>query len=721
MHEHFTRRQFLASAATTAAAGSHPRLMAEEQGSSKAFRAGAYAIDITPQKLPVIVNGGFTERTANQVADPLHARCLVLDDGTVRLAIVVVDSCVLPQSVVDQAKRLASQATGIPEERMLVSATHTHSAPAVVGALGSRADEAYAQYLPGRIAEGIQRAAANLAAARIGWTTIDASEATACRRWITRPDRMGTDPFGERTVRAMMHPGFQNPDYIGPAGPEDPELAILSVQSPGGRPIALLANYSMHYHGAPALSADYYGVFAREIQRLLGADGVEPPFVGIMSQGTSGDLHNRDYDLPKMRWSGLLHYAQAVANKTHAACQTIRYHDWVSLAVAQSQMTLSRRVPDAERLAWAKNVAAGMGDRLPASKPEVYALEAIYLHQDPERTFTLQVMRIGELAITAFPCEVFGITGLKVKAQSPLETTFNVELANGYEGYIPPPEQHTLGGYTTWPARSAALEEGAEPKIVETMLRLLEQVSGKPRRKIDVPNGPYPQAVLGAKPAAYWRLNEIQGPIAKDASGNHRDGRYEDGVVFYLDGPASEGLCGPGATSRCAHFAGGRMVAALEELGPSYSVELWFWNGLPSDARPVTGYLFSRAAGGDGSVRADCLAIAGSGSQPGRLMLLAGDQSHDTLCGGPEIPLRVWHHVVLVRDGHQAIIYLNGKRVVEGATNTAARPDAPRLFIGGRHDKTETFEGKIAEVALYARPLSAAEVAGHFAKSGHPA
>ena len=67
--------------------------------------------------------------------------------------------------------------------------------------------------LPARIAEGIQRAAGNLAAARVGWAVVGAPEHNYCRRWITRPDKVRLDPFGHRTVRAMMHPGWQNPDF----------------------------------------------------------------------------------------------------------------------------------------------------------------------------------------------------------------------------------------------------------------------------------------------------------------------------------------------------------------------------------------------------------------------------------------------------------------------------------------------------------------------------
>ncbi len=109
--------------------------------------------------------------------------------------------------------------------------------------------------------------------ARVGWAAVDDPDHTFCRRWIRRPDRMIDDPFGKRTVRANMHPGYQNPDAIAPSGPVDPALTVLSVQSRSGRPIAVLANYSMHYYGAIPVSADYYGRFAAALARRIGAEG----------------------------------------------------------------------------------------------------------------------------------------------------------------------------------------------------------------------------------------------------------------------------------------------------------------------------------------------------------------------------------------------------------------------------------------------------------------
>ena len=51
-----------------------------------------------------------------------------------------------------------------------------------------------------------------------------------------------------------------------------------------------------------------------------------------------------------------------------------------------------------------------------------------------------------------------------------------IELANGCSGYIPTPEQHKLGGYETWPARSSFLETGAAPKIQAALMSLFQQL-----------------------------------------------------------------------------------------------------------------------------------------------------------------------------------------------------------------------------------------------------
>lgn len=451
--------------------------------SAQEFRAGAYAQDITPQKFPISVNGGMADRQAKGSHDTLHARCLVLDDGKTRLAIVVCDSCMIPREILDEAKTLANKTTAIPVNRILISATHTHTAPTVGGVFQSDPDPDYVKYLPKKIAEGIEKAVKNLAPAKIGWGVGKDPTQVFNRRWKMKEGTIAADPFGRLTDRVKMNPGYQNPGLVEPAGPIDPDVSILSVQSPSGRPLALLANYSLHYvGGVEPLSADYFGAFAERIGQLVGADKEEPRFLGIMSNGTSGDINNVNYAgaAPGRRapFEQCRFVADSVAQAAFKAYKEIKYADRVDLAMAQAEIELGVRLPTEEDVARAKGIlAAAKGPALKGTT-EIYARETVLLANYPPKVkVILQAIRIGDLGIVAIPCETFVEIGLELKKKSPLKHTFTIELANGYNGYLPTPKQHQWGGYETWRARSSYFEVDASTKITETLMGLLTKVA----------------------------------------------------------------------------------------------------------------------------------------------------------------------------------------------------------------------------------------------------
>ena len=98
---------FLTSLTSVVARAADPRT------AQLGLRAGAAAINVSPRSFPVLINGGFLQNKATKVNDPLFARCLVLDDGSTRLAVVVVDSCMMPRELLDRAKEIARRKTGI--------------------------------------------------------------------------------------------------------------------------------------------------------------------------------------------------------------------------------------------------------------------------------------------------------------------------------------------------------------------------------------------------------------------------------------------------------------------------------------------------------------------------------------------------------------------------------------------------------------------------------
>jgi len=673
--------------------------------------AGAAIVDITPVSFPVLINGGMTSSTATSVTTPIHARAIVLNDGSERVAIVVVDSCMLSRPFLDEVKTMASKKTNIRADRMLISATHAHSVPAAMGCLGTDADETYLPFLRIKLVEAIELANNQLEPARVGWAVRNAANYTAVRRWIRRPDRIAEDPFGNKTVRANMHAGRVWDDVTGESGPEDPDLSLISIQSKAGEPIALLANFSMHYFsGEKPVGADYFGRFCDGMKSRIAKEpaGGRPPFVAIMSHGCSGDIWRMDYTKKtpiEFETIKIVDYTQGLVDIAAEAYEKIVHDEKADLAMGEARLHMKYRVPDQQRLDWAKPIVEKLAGQPPKTTAEVYAREQIILDERKETDIVVQALRIGTIAIATTPTETYALSGMKLKLQSPLTQTMVIELANGGDGYIPPPEQHVLGGYNTWAARSAGLEVEAEPKIVEACLEQLENVCAKPRRSYIQSRGFAVNKTLSIQPAAYWRMDETAGPRAIDSSGNHLDGFYEPGVVFFLEGPASQDHCLDGEVNRSAHMAGGRMLARVSDLGDRYSVSMWIWNGMPLDVRDVAGWMFCRGRNHGHLPQGDALGLVGKGENAGKLIFQSGNR--DWVIGKTIVPRWTWAKVQFVRDGNTVRVNLNDNPEPEIKTDMPF--DLPlgvdNLFLGGRGSRDSSWEGRIDEVAIFRKPL----------------
>lgn len=442
------------------------------------FRAGAATSNITPE-LGSSINGGFQDGKATFIHDELNARCLALDDGKTKLVLVVADSCVIGRGIFDEAKKMVNEAAGLPMENMLMSATHSHSCGTLQAVGQSEPNPIYQRFVARRIADGVRRALNNLAPAKIGWGTADVPQHVFNRRWKMKPGGIPASPLGVTTDQVKTNPGINNPSLLEPAGPTDPQVSFISVQSAEGKPIALYANYSLHYVGGVGpghISADYFGAFAVKIGQLLGA-GSE--FVGIMSNGTSGDINNIDFrggQAKEPPYGRIQIVANDVAQAVATACKSIKHQDWVPLAVAQKEITLGLRIPTKDEVEKAREVTkqSKLFPRMETME-QVYARETVLLSEfEPQVSAPLQVLKIGDLRVSAIPAEVFVEIGLELKQRHP--QTFSVSLANAYHGYLPTPKHHQLGGYETWRARSSCLEVDASTKIVAGLEELFERL-----------------------------------------------------------------------------------------------------------------------------------------------------------------------------------------------------------------------------------------------------
>ncbi len=456
-------------------------LMLAQSATAGSLRAGAATSNLTPPLGDNII-GGFVPFPATHLHDDLHARCLVLDDGKTKLAIVVCDLLGIHRSVSEEARKLIQEKTGIPPACVLISATHTHSA---TSALGDRTKPEpdlndYQRFVVRRIADGVTSAVNNLKPAQLGIGSVEVPEHVFNRRWHMRPGTMPANPFGTQDLVKMNPPGG-SPNLVEPAGPIDPVISLISVRDAAGKPLSVFATYSLHYVGGVGnghISADYYGVFCARLGQLLQTEQQDPPFVALLANGTSGDINNINFKTPrpgKPPYEQMRYVAHDVAQKVHASLPSLKYRDDITLAARYREPKLAWRRPTPEQQQWAEQTIA-KGAQSKQDLSFIYAERAMTLASYPETTVVpVQVLRIGDACIGTMPCEVFCEIGLEFRSRSPIQPAFMVSLSHGYFGYLPTPRQHQLGGYETWIGNNR-LEREASNKLLSELLEMTKEV-----------------------------------------------------------------------------------------------------------------------------------------------------------------------------------------------------------------------------------------------------
>lgn len=451
----------------------------------KQFRAGAAVAVITPN-LGVSLCGSMQDRQAQNIHDDLSARSLVLDNDEQRIALVVLDLIAASKDWLGQIKHQIHGFTGIPLSNILISCTHTHSAVTPVPIFQSQPEKAYLQWAAPHVADSVRVALKRLQPARLGWAVGREDRVVFNRRYFMKPGTKLPSPFPGVDDKVKMNPGAENPAIDKPAGPIDPDVAVLAVQKMDGQPLAVYASYALHYVGGNPgsdVSADYFGVVADRLTELTGGPrrDARQPFVALLANACFGDINNIDVRqrlAQPHEYHQMFAVADIVARAVHEAWRRVRYVDWAPLAVKEETVDLAVRKPTAADVQQAKELLQQAPQGPLRTPPHIYARETVQLVEWPERFQTpVQALRIGDLGVCALPGEPFCQTGLDLKAESPFKPLMMVGMANDYAGYLPTEEQHALGGYETWRAKSSFLEMKAATKLQETALRLLKEVA----------------------------------------------------------------------------------------------------------------------------------------------------------------------------------------------------------------------------------------------------
>lgn len=432
--------------------------------------AGAAAVDITPP-VGCPMAGYYSPRGAEGTHDPLHAKALVFEKDGVRVALVALDLISTTRPIVEQSRALIEQQTGIPGANVMISATHSHTGP-VLSDNSPRADvlggsqqiaRDYVKQLPQKIADAVKQADANRKPAKLSFGTGREEGLAFNRRFHMLDGSIG------------WNPGKKNPRIVRPAGPTDPSVPIVFVETLTGQPIALYVNFAMHLDTVGGLyySADYPYTLSRCLAAVKG-DGL----VTVFSVGTCGDINHINVNDARPQKG----HGEAARIGTRLAAEVLRTLDRAQPAgigpirVSSVMVELPLAPVTPEELTEAKRIAAEVqsgAKPVPKFLDQVQAFKALDVSNRLGKPYSVevQVISIGDdLAWVSLPGEIFVELGLAIKAGSPFPQTMIAELANGSIGYIPNRVAYSQGNYEVVSARCG---EGSGEKLVDASLKQL--------------------------------------------------------------------------------------------------------------------------------------------------------------------------------------------------------------------------------------------------------
>lgn len=452
------------------------------------FRAGSSVVDISPDVFPFQLRSG----PSSFIHDPISVRAIAFDHGEGnRCIIAIIDAIGIGREMADEAKMIVAEKTGWDPASIMIAATHAHTTPK--GGDTSPGRIAYEKKRRAGLAEVLLKAIEALEPAKVGFASDEEPSEVRNRRNFYEEGASSTlNPMGGYD-KIRMNGGVNG--IIKPAGPIDPEICVVDVRDVRGKPLGLLANYTLHYVGGiprkmdpngrerGMASADYFGEFARVMPYRMSS---RPPenFVAMMSNGASGDINNIPFGM-KRAPRAPFEQCQIVASKAaDASWRAIRkienYNASPIIATRQREVALEYRQPTEAEVAKALELLALTSKERNAIHQRTTSVAnhtVNYAKPESPRTenVIIQAFRIGDQAIVSMPFEVLVEIGLELKEKSPAPRTFIIELANGSYGYLPPPNQVELGGYETWLGTSRFKKHSSDV-LVKELLEMLGEL-----------------------------------------------------------------------------------------------------------------------------------------------------------------------------------------------------------------------------------------------------
>jgi len=441
-----------------------------EQPVVKQFMAGYGRENVTPDKPLTLGGSGTADRESEGNLDFLYVTCIALTDTADQTVLLITqDFLNADDSFVVPAKEKIAEATGVPFENIMVSGTHTHSAPAITSqSLPGMA--AYREVYYKAIVKASQKAMEDRAPATIQSGSVWADGMAFSRQYIL--------PDGSMTNNAAAS--------LNPVGhPDDPDQEaqlVRFVRADEEKKDILVMNYPIHatFNGGASdkyICSDAPGSIRYYIEKkadmhvayFIAAGGNQVPDSKLKSE-----KHGLDWE----------EYGQALGKIIVDYLPQLQDVENGDIQLKKQVFTATTNKDKVDMLPQAKEIMTAYsqgGTKKCNPLVEQYGLSSVWEAQaivkryelDDTTDLPLNVLAIGDISFIFAPYEMFAPTGMYIKENSPYDMTFVVTCANGSFGYLPTDRAYDYGVYEGFVTR---VVRGTAESVADTFLAMLKEI-----------------------------------------------------------------------------------------------------------------------------------------------------------------------------------------------------------------------------------------------------
>lgn len=440
------------------------------------FKIGVYQKEITPP-LGCDIPGYFGHRYADGIRDRLYVRAAAIEANGETVIIISADAIHIQQEMHDLAVAQIEKYANVPSDRILINATHSHTA----GPLGDDdpgyfdSDKEYEHVMSKLVGDcGV-----------MAYRSMQEAEIRIAEKEVKGVSFIRNYHMKDGTIRT--NPGFLNPDIDRPYGKIDYSYPVMLFYGADKKPFGAITCFSNHndcVHGTQ-YSGDYVGACEAELKKEFGND-----FVMVFMNAPCGNINcfdvnksdeenlkpDRHIEIGKLLADATIELEKIAKPMTNEVVRGKK--DFIQVA--------RRKLPDGEVEELKKMIKEismeGLNFNLNNPESPAYkralAERLLQFSAEPDTlTCSTQAIKIGDCMLYAMSGECYSDYAIGIKEKSPAAFNMVASLANGGEQcYIPAPELFDYPIYEVQIPTSKFIPE-AGWIMVNRMLELAEEIS----------------------------------------------------------------------------------------------------------------------------------------------------------------------------------------------------------------------------------------------------